>query len=96
MPAFTDAQIDDALQGLPGWTQEGEAIVKTFEFEDFNAAIAFMNRAAGPIDEMDHHPEWTNVQSGQVSIVFIKLTSHDSGGVTDRDVMLARVLDRLA
>lgn len=91
MPAFTDAQIDDALQSLPGWTQEGEAIVKSFEFEDFNAAIAFMNRAAGPIDEMDHHPEWTNVYNR----VDIRLTSHDVGGVTDRDVMLARVLERL-
>ena len=59
---------------------------------DFGAAIAFIGRAAGPIDEMDHHPEWTNVYNR----VDIRLSSHDVGGVTDRDVQLARVLERLA
>jgi 4a-hydroxytetrahydrobiopterin dehydratase len=88
MTSYTDAQIEDALEGLPGWSQEGEAIVKSFEFADFSAAIAFLSRAAGPIDEMDHHPEWTNVYN--------RLTSHDVGGVTDRDVQLARVLERVA
>jgi len=92
MTAFTDAQIEAALDGLPGWSQEGEAIVKSFEFADFDAAIAFINRAVGPINEMDHHPEWTNVYNR----VDIRLNSHDVGGVTDRDVQLARVLDRLA
>lgn len=92
MTAYTNAQIEDALDGLPGWSQQGEAIVKSFEFGDFTAAIAFINRAAGPIDEMDHHPEWTNVYNR----VDIRLSSHDVGGVTDRDVQLARVLERLA
>jgi 4a-hydroxytetrahydrobiopterin dehydratase len=92
MTSYTDAQIEDALEGLPGWSQEGEAIVKSFEFADFSAAIAFLSRAAGPIDEMDHHPEWTNVYNR----VDIRLTSHDVGGVTDRDVQLARVLERVA
>lgn len=92
MSPFTDAQIDHALDSLPGWSQEGEAIVKSFEFADFGAAIAFMNRACGPIDEMNHHPEWTNVYNR----VDIRLSSHDVGGVTDRDVQLARVLERLA
>jgi len=92
MTSFSDAQIEEALDGLPGWSQEGEAIVKSFEFADFNAAIAFINRAAGPIDEMDHHPDWTNVYNR----VDIRLSSHDVGGVTDRDVQLARVLERVA
>jgi 4a-hydroxytetrahydrobiopterin dehydratase len=92
MTSFTDAQIETALDGLPGWSQEGEAIVKSFEFADFDAAIGFMGRAAGPIAEMDHHPEWTNAYRR----VDIRLTSHDVGGVTDRDVQLARVLERLA
>jgi 4a-hydroxytetrahydrobiopterin dehydratase len=91
MATFTDAQIEEALAGLPGWSREGEAIVKTFEFDDFSAAISFMTRAAGPIDEMDHHPEWTNVYNR----VDVRLSSHDAGGVTDRDVQLARVLDRI-
>ena len=92
MTAFTDEQIEEALSDLPGWSQEGEAIVKTYEFNDFGAAIDFMNRATGPINEMDHHPEWTNVYNR----VDIRLSSHDVGGVTDRDVQLARVLDRVA
>ncbi len=92
MTSFSDAQIEDALDGLPGWSQEGEAIVKSFEFADFTTAIGFLQRAAGPIDEMDHHPEWTNVYNR----VDIRLSSHDVGGVTDRDVQLARVLERIA
>ncbi len=92
MSTFTDAQIEEALDSLPGWSQEGEAIVRTYEFADFRAALDFMNRAAGPIEEMDHHPEWTNVYNR----VDIKLSSHDVGGVTGRDVQLARVLDRVA
>jgi 4a-hydroxytetrahydrobiopterin dehydratase len=51
-----------------------------------------MSRATGPINEMDHHPEWTNVYNR----VDIRLSSHDVGGVTDRDVQLAKVLDRVA
>ena len=92
MTSYTDAQIEEALDGLPGWSQEGEAIVKSFEFDDFMAAIAFITKAAGSIDEMDHHPEWTNV----CNRVDIRLSSHDVGGVTDRDVQLARVLERVA
>ncbi|MET0468336.1 MAG: 4a-hydroxytetrahydrobiopterin dehydratase [Aeromicrobium sp.] len=92
MTSYSDAQIEEALDGLPGWSQEGEAIVKSFEFTDFTAAVAFIQRAAGPIDEMNHHPEWTNVYNR----VDIRLTSHDVGGVTDRDVQLARVIERLA
>jgi 4a-hydroxytetrahydrobiopterin dehydratase len=92
MSTFTDAQIEEALDSLPGWSQEGEAIVKTFEFGDFRAALTFMHRAAGPIEEMDHHPEWTNVYNR----VDIRLISHDVGGVTGRDVQLANVLERVA
>lgn len=90
--SFTDAQIEEALDSLPGWSQEGEAVVKTYEFADFRAALDFMNRAAGPIEEMDHHPEWTNVYNR----VDIRLSSHDVSGVTGRDIQLANVLERVA
>lgn len=92
MSSFTDTQVADALDSLPGWSHEGAAIVRTYEFADFRSALGFMNRAAGPIEEMDHHPEWTNVYSR----VEVRLSSHDVGGVTDRDVQLARVLERVA
>lgn len=94
MSAISKEQIDEALTSLPGWSREGEgdAIVKTYEFADFRAAMDFMHRAAGPIEEMDHHPEWTNIYD----TVEVRLSSHDADGVTARDVRLAKVLDRVA
>ena len=59
--------IDAALAELEGWTNDGEALAKTYSFDDFAAAMDFMQRAAGPIDEANHHPEWTNVYSRQVN-----------------------------
>ncbi|MEJ7634045.1 4a-hydroxytetrahydrobiopterin dehydratase [Aeromicrobium sp.] len=92
MPSLTDAQIEEALESLNGWSHDGDAIVKSFQLADFRAALDFMNRAAGPIEEMDHHPEWTNVYDR----VDIRLSSHDVGGITDRDIRLATVLERVA
>lgn len=92
MSTFTDDEITTALEGLPGWSHDGDAITKTYEFADFRAALDYMFRAAGPIEEMDHHPEWTNVYNK----VEVRLSSHDVGGVTDRDAKLAVVLERVA
>ncbi len=92
MSTFTDDEISAALDDLPGWSADGDAITKTYEFADFRAALEFMNRAAGPIEEADHHPEWTNVYNR----VDVRLSSHDVGGVTERDAKLATVLDRVA
>jgi 4a-hydroxytetrahydrobiopterin dehydratase len=92
MSTLTDDEINSALEDLPGWSADGDAIAKTYEFADFRAALGFMNRAAGPIEEMDHHPEWTNVYNR----VEVRLSSHDVGGVTDRDTRLATVLERVA
>lgn len=86
------AEIDTALANLPGWSSDGDAITKTYEFADFAAAMAFMARAAPGIDEMDHHPEWSNVYNR----VDVRLSSHDVGGVTDRDLRLATLLEGLA
>ena len=84
----------EALAGLDGWTEaEGrDAIAKDFRFADFNAAFAFMTRVALKAERMDHHPEWTNVYN-HVAIV---LSTHDAGGVTGRDIELARFIDRVA
>lgn len=83
--------VDIALAELEGWTNAGDAITKTFTFDDFAAAMDFMQRAAGPIDKANHHPEWTNVYNR----VDVRLTSHDAGGITDRDLELAKTLDGL-
>ena len=82
--------IEQALTGLDGWSYDGEALIKTYEFADFAAAIDFMAAARPGIDELNHHPEWTNVYNR----IDVRLSSHDVGGVTKRDLQLARLLDR--
>jgi 4a-hydroxytetrahydrobiopterin dehydratase len=57
----TDAEIEQALKTLPGWEREDEALVKAFQFADFKQAWAFMAKVAAAAEQMDHHPEWTNV-----------------------------------
>lgn len=74
-----------------GWqnVKKGKAIRKHFRFSDFNEAFAFMTRVALIADKMNHHPEWSNVYSK----VDILLTTHDAGGVTDKDLKLAKKID---
>ena len=83
-----------ALAGLLGWTEvEGrDAITKTFTFKDFNAAFGFMSRAALMAEKLDHHPEWFNVWNR----VDVTLATHSAGGVTDLDIRLAGLMDRIA
>jgi 4a-hydroxytetrahydrobiopterin dehydratase len=81
-----------ALADLDGWVElpGRDAIAKSFKFADFNAAFAFMARVALKAEKMDHHPEWFNVYN-KVDIV---LSTHDAGGLTSRDVELAKFIDR--
>jgi len=83
-----------ALARLDGWNEvEGrDAIRKTFTFKSFNSAWGFMSRIALAAEKMDHHPEWCNVY-GKVEIV---LTTHDCGGLSQRDVDLAHFIDTCA
>jgi len=83
-----------ALRELPGWhdVTGRDAIAKKFEFKDFNAAFAFMTRAALLAEKMDHHPEWFNVYNK----VEVALSTHDAGGVTDNDVKMAKAMDDYA
>ena len=74
-----------------GWTPSGDAIVKSFTFTDFAEAFAFLTRVAAHAEAIDHHPEFTSVWNR----VDFRLTSHDAGGVTDRDVALAEAIDGL-
>lgn len=77
-----------------GWTLEdgGKALVRTFKFKDFSEAFAFLTRVALHAEKVDHHPEFTSVWNR----VDFRLTSHDSGGVTDRDRKLAAAISELA
>ena len=83
-----------ALAKLPGWTEvkDRDAITRTFEFKDFNAAFGFMTRAALVAEKLDHHPEWFNVYRK----VEVTLSTHDAGGLTERDVALAEAMNRIA
>lgn len=83
-----------ALAELPGWTEVAgrDAIEKSFRFADFNAAFGFMTRVALKADQMDHHPEWFNVYNR----VDITLSTHDAGGLSERDIALARAIDGYA
>ncbi len=83
-----------ALAKLAGWSEVSgrDAIAKTFTFKDFNQAFGFMARVALVAEKMDHHPEWLNVYK----TVEVTLSTHDAGGVTERDIKLAETMDRIA
>ena len=83
-----------ALGDLDGWSavQGRDAICKSYEFADFNAAWGFMSRVALKADQMDHHPEWFKVYNK----VDVTLATHDAGGVTEKDIVLARFMDTVA
>lgn len=91
-PRLTDAEIAALLASLPGWSLEGGKLTRTYRFEDFVGAWGFMSSAALIVQQMDHHPEWSNVYG----TVRVELTTHDSGGVTARDAELARAMESLA
>ena len=69
----------------------GKALVRTIRFKDFSAAFAFLTRVAMHAEKVDHHPQFTNVWNR----VDFRLTTHDTGGVTERDVKLAEAINRL-
>jgi 4a-hydroxytetrahydrobiopterin dehydratase len=77
-----------------GWELEGDgrALTRTITFTDFSEAFAFLTRVALHAEKVDHHPEFTSVWNR----VDFRLTSHDAGGVTDRDRALARRINALA
>lgn len=77
-----------------GWQAEegGKAILKTYRFRGFRDAMAFMTRAAFEAEHLNHHPEWSNVYNR----VEVRLTTHDTGGLTEKDLDLATRFDRVA
>lgn len=77
-----------------GWTLEagGKALVRSFTFKDFSEAFGFLTQVAMHAEKVDHHPEFTNVWNR----VDFRLTSHDAGAVTERDVKLAETINRMA
>jgi len=91
---LSDAERSAALGTLAGWSVPAgrDAIVKSFKFKDFIEAFGFMTRVALLAEKADHHPEWSNVWNR----VDILLTTHDAGGLSIRDIELARAIDAVA
>ena len=79
---LTAAETDQALQGLPGWTRQGDAIVRQFTFSSFRDAIAFVTRLAFDAEAADHHPDLA-INYKRVTVTW---STHDAGGVTRKDV----------
>ena len=92
MERFTAAQIADALTAVPQWTRQGDAIGRTFQFKDFPAAMKFVNAVAVAAEAAWHHPD-IDIRWNKVTLV---LTTHDAGGLTQKDFDLAREFDRLS
>ncbi|GBD19558.1 MAG: 4a-hydroxytetrahydrobiopterin dehydratase [Dehalococcoidia bacterium] len=86
MAKLDDAAIARALEELPGWQRQGDALVREFRFKNFREAMAFVNRVAELAEEQRHHPDIT-IRYNRVQLA---LTTHEAGGITERDVELAR------
>ncbi len=93
MTVLSDDEIRAALgEGLPGWSYEAAAIRKEFTFKGFKSAIAFVNRLADEANAAKHHPDLEN----HYNRVVVALRTWDEGGVTDKDVALARAIEAVA
>jgi 4a-hydroxytetrahydrobiopterin dehydratase len=90
---LTDAERAQHLPALAEWRHDAarDALIRSFRFKDFNEAFGFMSRVALLAEKADHHPEWSNVYNR----VEILLTTHDAGGLSQRDVALAKAIDAL-
>jgi len=91
--ALTPNQIQEALQGLPGWEVDSSKLLKAYKLKDFKAALAFINAVGAIAERLDHHPDihnsWNRVTLG--------LCTHDAGGqITEKDLTLARAIQSIS
>ena len=91
MMRLSNEQISAELSGLPGWSVVNAKLHRDFVFDDFVEAFGFMCKAAIHIEKMNHHPEWFNVYNK----ISVDLTTHDAGGITQNDIVLAKTLNLL-
>jgi 4a-hydroxytetrahydrobiopterin dehydratase len=92
MALLSDEDIKEGLKGLKGWRQRGEYIVKSFDRGDFKGSVAFVDSIVEPAEEMNHHPDiaisWSQVE--------VAISTHDEGGITENDFVLAKKVEELA
>ena len=91
MTTLTPVVVETELRALPHWSRQGQSIARTYQFKDFAAAIAFVNKVATLAEEAWHHPD-IDVRWNTVTLT---LTTHDAGGLTARDFSLAASIDAL-
>lgn len=91
MGKLSDQEISKELNDIEGWRVEDNALLKNFVFEDFKETLAIMMGIGMIAEAMNHHPEWTNVYNK----LSIKLTTHDEGGVTEKDIALAKKIEEI-
>jgi 4a-hydroxytetrahydrobiopterin dehydratase len=91
MEKLTPDQIKTSLASVPAWKQDGDNIKRTYQFKDFPGAIQFVNAVAGPAEKANHHPD-IDIRWNKVTLA---LSTHDSGGLTEKDFSLAKQFDRL-
>jgi 4a-hydroxytetrahydrobiopterin dehydratase len=90
MARLPDDQIAERMKSVPGWALKQNQLEKAYTFDDFKGSMAFVNRVAAIADDMDHHPDILILYNR----VTLSLTSHDSGGLTERDFSLAGRIDQ--
>lgn len=88
---MTQDQIKNALGTCPGWNLNASKIRREFSFANFSEAFGFMSRVALESERLNHHPEWSNVYNR----VVIELTTHDTGGISEKDFELARAINKI-
>lgn len=91
MKKLTENEIQEKLETLDGWSYSDNAIHTSLEFENFKEAFATMTRIAFEAENMQHHPEWTNVYN----TLEISLSTHDADGVTEKDFKLAKAIEEI-
>ncbi len=91
MKTFSELEAQGPLANLSGWIFKHKGIEKSFQFKDFVQAFGFMSSVAMLAERANHHPEWVNVYNK----VDIRLSTHDAGGLTDKDFDLARQIEEL-
>lgn len=90
--SLNQSEIDRELQAVPQWQQSEQTIVRTFKFKNFVEAIAFVDKLVEPAEAAGHHPD-LNISYNKVTV---SLTSHDAGGLTNKDFELAQTISNLA
>jgi 4a-hydroxytetrahydrobiopterin dehydratase len=91
MKKLSEAEINLKLEAFDGWELNDNALETTFEFQNFKEAFTLMTRIAFECEAQNHHPDWSNVYNR----LHIRLSTHDAGGVTEKDFKLAKTIEAL-